>query len=264
MQSVLRRILGLPDKNTQPARSAFTYATNKEGTQRVQMYEDTSMSAIAARHNANAIYGETGPMFGMKSVIEVKQADGSWVPVSGSTKGVPGMETQIAMLQNYNETGKLGWQPLELGTDATGAAIADAGTGAAAGAKKPGDQHPPVIGSKRVEVGGAAKPTAAASAQPAGPPLIATQLKVPWNAPNTAGQMLAAGFDKMLDTKRLGPSISKGQTPRAEPQAAAPATDPRKSAMIETVVSHAARAEAKAPAKVADRPWMRNIDLRLY
>ncbi len=263
MQSVLRRILGLPDKNTQPARSAFTYATNKEGTQRVQMYEDTSMNAIAARHNANAIYGETGPMFGMKSVIEVKQADGSWVPVSGSTKGVPGMETQIAMLQNYNETGKLGWQPLELGTDAAGTAIADAGTGAAAGAKKPGDQHPPVLGSKRAEVGGATKPaTTAAPAQTT--PLIATQLKLPWNSPNTSGQMLAAGFDKMLGNKQLGPRISNGQTPRAEQQSTTSPVDPRKPAMIETVTSHAASAEAKNAPQAAGRPGMRNSGLGLF
>ena len=263
MQSVLRRILGLPDRNSAPARAPFTYATNKEGTQRVQMYEDTSMNAIAARHNANALYGETGPMFGMKSVIEVKQADGSWIPVSGSTKGVPGMETQISMLANYNKTGKLGWQPLELGTDASGTAIADAGTGAAAGAKKPGDQHPPVLGTKRAEVGGAAKPaTAAAPAQTA--PLIATQLKLPWNSPSTSGPMVAPGFDKMLGSKQLGPSISKGQTPRAEQQPVSAPVDPRKPAMIETVTSHAARAEAKTAPQAAGRPWMRNIGLGLY
>lgn len=257
MQSVLRRILGLPDKNTQPARSAFTYATNKEGTQRVQMYEDTSMSAIAARHNANAIYGEVGPMFAMKSVIEVKQPDGTWTPVSGSNKGVPGMETQIAMLQNYNETGKLGWQPLELGKDET--AMGDVGSAASIGTKNPGDQHPPT--AKRAEVGGATqsgqKP---AGDQPA--PLIATQLKLPWSAPNTAGQMLAAGFDKMLDTKKLGPSMSYGQTPKAEAQA--PAAGTGKPAMIETVVSHDGRAEAKNAPTAAKRPWMRNIGLGVY
>jgi hypothetical protein len=245
MESVLRRILGLPDRNTAPPRAPVTYAANKDGTQRVQMYEDMTMGAIAAKHSAREIFGEVGPMFGMKSVIEVKQADGSWSPVTGSKKGVPDMETQIAMLQNYNETGKLGHQPLELGKEE--GAVGQAGKEAQMGGKTPHAQ--------RAEGGDKGAAPAAGAA-----PLIAAQLKLPWSGPKPSNTMLAAGLAPLLSTKKLGPSITEAHTPRAEPQGGQPA----KQAMLETTNSHAARAEAEGAPQTAERPWMRNIGLGLY
>ena len=89
--------------------------TNDEEGVRVVSMRDTSMNAVAARHNAAAIYGRGAVSrdFGRRSVIEVRGPDGNWAPVSGRNRQIPDMQAQTAFLQNFRETGKIGVHPLE-------------------------------------------------------------------------------------------------------------------------------------------------------
>lgn len=89
--------------------------TNDEEGVRVVSQRDTSMNAVAARHNAAAIYGRGAVSrdFGRRSVIEVRDPDGNWTPVAGRNRQIPDMQAQTAFLKNFRETGKIGVHPLE-------------------------------------------------------------------------------------------------------------------------------------------------------
>ena len=265
MADVIRRILGLNPAPMRVQQEPIEYSVNKEGTQRVMMYPDTSANAMAARFNQQQIYGQVAPVFGMKPVIEVRQADGSWIPVTGKRDFVPSMDAQIQMLQGYNETGKLGFQPLQLSGDVgQSAAAATEDISAASGkGRADRDQQGAPGPSGRATVGGAAeqKPGANPTVAPA-PPIIAKPLALPWQNPNHGAAAMKAGLDRVFDTKKAGqgPSLSKGHTPRAEAQSS---QQGGKTPTVE-IVSHAARAEAASQTQPAKRPWMRQIGLGLF
>lgn len=75
---------------------------------RVVLYDDNSMGGVAARANANAIYGSqnVGGNFARRPVIEVKGPDGTWMPVNQINPG-GAIGEQIAALSVFRETGKL-------------------------------------------------------------------------------------------------------------------------------------------------------------
>lgn len=153
-----RRIFGLGPKQMQP-RPSFTQSMTEDGKERVQMYEDLSATAQGARHNFSMIYGASNlpPTFGMRSVIEVKNDKGEWQPVSGDLRNVPDMDTQMAFLQSWRESGIIGPQAVNPdGSLSTSDNPIAPRNGEGLNAKRPGDQHP----------GGATqKPTAKLAAQ---------------------------------------------------------------------------------------------------
>lgn len=85
------------------------YENASEGV-RLRRVQDTSMNAVAARHNAAMIYGSANisPEFTMRNLIEVRGADGSWSPVTGRNRAQPNLEAQIAALDTWRETGRTG------------------------------------------------------------------------------------------------------------------------------------------------------------
>ena len=89
--------------------------TNEEEGVRVVRMRDTSTKAAAARHSASRLFGAAAvsPEFTRRSVIEVRDPDGNWTPVSGRRREIPTTDAQIAFLQNFRETGKIGVHPLE-------------------------------------------------------------------------------------------------------------------------------------------------------
>lgn len=105
----LRLILGMGPPPMQP-RADVVYQESEDGQRRVVFRDDPNPAAMAARFNSERIYGaaNTSPMLGMSPMIEVRGADGQWTPVSGSSAYIPDMDTQVAMLQSYEQTGKLG------------------------------------------------------------------------------------------------------------------------------------------------------------
>lgn len=108
-----RLMFGFGPKKQQQ-RAPRMQAVNETGTERVMLYDDTSSTAVAARHNMAAIYGAANvpDTFAMRPVVEVKDAAGKWVPVSGQNDATPDVETQIAYLRNYRETGEIGVTPV--------------------------------------------------------------------------------------------------------------------------------------------------------
>lgn len=113
MLDMFRRMFGMgPGRQTQ--RATIQYMQNDEGTERVILQEDHSPQAIAARHNMGMIYGKANvpATFGMRPVIEVRDAGGNWMPVSGSKDIVPDTDAQVAFLQNYRKTGQIGVTPM--------------------------------------------------------------------------------------------------------------------------------------------------------
>ena len=113
MEDVLRMMFGFGPRRQQLPQPRLQQQ-NEDGTERVMLSPDTSASAVAARHNMAQIYGRANvpQNFGMRPVIEVRDASGEWVPVSGSRDAVPDGMTQIAYLQNYRKTGQIGVTPL--------------------------------------------------------------------------------------------------------------------------------------------------------
>lgn len=110
--SVFRRILGMGPEAIKTPESYVSF-TSESGDTRMRMVPDMSANAISARYNQQMIYGKNNvpPEFGMKGVIEVKGDDGKFQPVTGSRRGVPNMEAQMAALSNYQETGVIGPAP---------------------------------------------------------------------------------------------------------------------------------------------------------
>ena len=141
--NALRRIFGLGPAAMPKRPDHIEYMTDN-GSTRLRYVEDTTASAIAARHNFSMIYGAANlpANFGMRGVIEVKQNDGVWTPVSGTSAFVPDMESQMAALQAYKETGIIGAQPVNAqgtlagpgGTDGEATGAAGGGGGGAASA----------------------------------------------------------------------------------------------------------------------------------
>lgn len=119
--SVFRRILGMGPAAVKTPESYVSF-TSESGDTRMRMVPDMSANAIASRYNQQMIYGKDNvpPEFGMKGVIEVKGEDGKFQPVTGSRRGVPNMEAQMAALSNYQETGVIGPAPQQ---DAGGAGV---------------------------------------------------------------------------------------------------------------------------------------------
>lgn len=110
--TVAGRILGVGRNARNPASSpaeSVIYENEEEGV-RLRRVQDTSMNAIAARHNASLIYGaaNVGPEFTMRNLIEVRDEEGNWSPVTGRNRAQPGLETQIAALNTWRETGQIG------------------------------------------------------------------------------------------------------------------------------------------------------------
>lgn len=108
-----RRIFGLgPKKQALP--EPVTIFEREDGTARVRMIPDASAGAALARNALVNILGADNlpPGFGMQPMIEVKGADGKYVPVSGSKGIQPDMQTQMAYLQSFQETGIVGPQPV--------------------------------------------------------------------------------------------------------------------------------------------------------
>lgn len=129
--NTIGRIFGFgPGKLKTP--ESYIKFTDKDDTTRLRMVADQSANAIAARWNQQMIYGKANvaPEFGMREVIEVKDADGNWQPVTGSRRGIPSTETQMAALSAYRETGVIGPAPSNTGGETgavTGGAAGNAG-----------------------------------------------------------------------------------------------------------------------------------------
>jgi hypothetical protein len=139
--NTLGRIFGFgPGKLKTP--ESYIKFTDKDDTTRLRMVPDQSANAIAARWNQQMIYGKANmaPEFGMREVIEVKDADGNWQPVTGSRRGIPSTETQMAALSAYRETGVIGPAPSN----------ADGETGAVAGGAA-GNSGPPKLSKSQTE-----------------------------------------------------------------------------------------------------------------
>lgn len=95
---------------------SYIRATNKEDTERTLMVADRTQNAMAARHNMQLIYGKENvpPEFGMRPVIQVRDEakDGAWTTVTGSNRGIPDTDTQLAALASFRESGIIGTQPI--------------------------------------------------------------------------------------------------------------------------------------------------------
>lgn len=129
--SIFSRIFGTPEA-AMPLPQDFVEYTNDKGTERLRMVADGSMTAQAARWNANMIYGRQNvpQNFGMVPMIEVKDKDGKWKPVTGGSGKIGyDMETQLGALASFRETGIIGPQGV-----AGEGSMTQSGGGKAAGA----------------------------------------------------------------------------------------------------------------------------------
>ena len=134
--SAFRRIIGMGPAPLKTPESYIAF-NSKDGNERLRMVADTSASAIAGRYNQQMIYGKNNmpPEFAMRGVIEVKGQDGEWTPVTGSRRGVPNMEAQMAALSSFRENGVVG--PAPRPADAGASTSAASGTVDKQTVKKP-------------------------------------------------------------------------------------------------------------------------------
>ena len=160
--NVWQRIFGGGEGRTLPTTPDFIQFTNDKGNERVRMVMDNSRYSVALRHNMTMIYGrENVPeTIGMVPVIDVKDKDGTWKPVTGSAKVNYDIDTQLGALASFRETGIIGPQPVTktatpngftggaaAGPVGTGGGGADSGQAAAAiGAVPGGNQKPSTKG----------------------------------------------------------------------------------------------------------------------
>lgn len=191
------------------ARPDIITSTSEDGQRRVVMRDDPE--AFAARFNAEQIYGAANvpPSFGMAPVIEVRGADGQWTPVSGTRAFIPDTDTQIAMLQSFRETGKLGI--LAPGTDAI------AGESGPLVSPATAAQHVDVITARPAPAQTA--PNLAGSTAQRLEPVAATQAS-PNLAPALGGQIEATPFGgtrlKRLDIGEISAPLTSVEGEKAQ------------------------------------------------
>lgn len=207
--NALRRIFGLGPAAMPKRPDHIEYMTDN-GSTRLRYVEDTTASAIAARHNFSMIYGAANlpANFGMRGVIEVKQNDGVWAPVSGTSAFVPDMESQMAALQAYKETGIIGAQPVNAqgtlaGTGGTdGEATGAAGGGGTASAAAGGDGLGPVmapLSAAQGSTGGQQHPAIRNGATDSGASAASVAIQGPQQSGlDAAQQMLMDGLPAIL------------------------------------------------------------------
>jgi len=129
--SVFGRIFGTGRRAQKQPQDVIEF-TNAKGDERVRLTADPA--AFRARHNAEMIYGRNNvpQAFGMRPVIEVKNKQGEWAPVTGGSGTIKyNLETQLGALASFRETGIIGPQPV---TESSGSSIGGAGGGAAGNA----------------------------------------------------------------------------------------------------------------------------------
>lgn len=135
---VFNRIFGTADRASVPTPQPYVQFQNPDGTERLLMVPDTSASAQGARHALAAIYGNNNlpPEFGMRGVVQVRDPEtGEFRAVTGSNRGVPEIDAQIAALQSFRESGIIGPQPINpTGSNAGATASVTGATGPSAGA----------------------------------------------------------------------------------------------------------------------------------
>ena len=209
--NALRRIFGLGPAAMPKRPDHIEYMTDN-GSTRLRYVDDTTASAIAARHNFSMIYGAANlpANFGMRGVIEVKQNDGVWTPVSGTSAFVPDMESQMAALQAYKETGIIGAQPVNAqgtlagpgGTDGEATGAAGGGGGGAASAAAGDDGLGPVmapLSAAQGSTGGQQHPAIRYGATDSGASAASVAIHSPQQSGlDAAQQMLMDGLPAIL------------------------------------------------------------------